>query len=149
MYRAIPKVLTDKEQLVQVRNHKAYILRHGKLPPHANFGGTPSEYYEWLDKEEKRLEGLPLVPQKRHRINPGDWVTTVRRYAVEHGKSNLDGQYRILSKMVHARDLYTDGNSIYEWGYDPTAALDTSKKGASNGKVQEKAGRSRYLPADL
>lgn len=51
---------------------------------------------------------------------PGDWVTINKKYAVQHGKSNLDGNYMILTKTVPAKYLYTDGNSIHEWGYDPT-----------------------------
>ena len=49
----------------------------------------------------------------------GDWVTINRAYATEHGESTLEGNYKIISKQVHARDIWTDGNSIHEWGYDP------------------------------
>lgn len=52
-------------------------------------------------------------------ISKGDWVTPIRRYAVEHGKDNLGGNYRIQKKRVYARDIFTDGNSWLEWGYDP------------------------------
>ena len=52
--------------------------------------------------------------------NPGDWITINREYAKEHGESQLNGQYKILSKTVKAKDIYTDGNSIQEWGYDPS-----------------------------
>lgn len=51
-------------------------------------------------------------------ITNGDWVTIVRDYAVEHGKANLDGNYQIVSKIVRARDVFTDANSILEQGYD-------------------------------
>ncbi len=52
-------------------------------------------------------------------INPSDWVTTSKGYAKQHGESALDGNYKILEKKVKAKDLWTDGNSIHEWGYDP------------------------------
>jgi len=52
-------------------------------------------------------------------IQPGDWVTTVRDYAKEHGESSLGGKYKIQKKLVTARDLFTDGNSWLEWGYHP------------------------------
>lgn len=55
----------------------------------------------------------------KQQINPGDWVTINRQYAKAHGESNLRGNYRIISKQVWARDLFTDGNSIHEWGYNP------------------------------
>lgn len=52
-------------------------------------------------------------------INPGDWVTPTREYAAQHGESNLQGQYRIVAKKVAAKHLWTNGDSIHEWGYDP------------------------------
>ena len=52
-------------------------------------------------------------------INVGDWVTINRAYAKGHGESALDGQYKILAKSVKARDIFTNGDSIHEWGYDP------------------------------
>ena len=52
-------------------------------------------------------------------IDAGDWVTINRMYAKEHGESQLDGKYRIISKQVQARDIFTNGDSIHEWGYDP------------------------------
>lgn len=52
-------------------------------------------------------------------INPGDWVTINKEYAKQHGESALDGNYKIVSKTVTAKDIFTDGNSIHEWGYDP------------------------------
>lgn len=52
-------------------------------------------------------------------INPGDWVAIVRQYAVDHGEGALQGDYRILTKVVPAKTLYTNGDSIHEWGYSP------------------------------
>jgi hypothetical protein len=53
------------------------------------------------------------------RINPGDWVTPSRRYAVGHGEGPLGGNYRIIEGEARAGDLFTDANSIFEFGYDP------------------------------
>ena len=52
-------------------------------------------------------------------IKPGNWVTTIRKYAVDHGKANLSNNYRIISKLVTARDIFTAGDSWLEWGYFP------------------------------
>jgi hypothetical protein len=52
-------------------------------------------------------------------INPGDWVTINRDYAKNHGKSYFDGKYDILKKKVKASDIFTNGDSIHEWGYHP------------------------------
>jgi hypothetical protein len=51
-------------------------------------------------------------------IQAGDWVTPLREYAKEHGENELK-QYKILRKLVRPRDLFTNGNSWCEWGYDP------------------------------
>ena len=53
------------------------------------------------------------------KITPGDWVSLTRRYAAQHGRENLRNDFRIITKTVHARDLFTDGDSLDEWGYDP------------------------------
>lgn len=52
-------------------------------------------------------------------INAGDWVSLTKGYAEEHGKSNLGEDYKILSKKVMADEVFTDANSIQEFGYDP------------------------------
>ncbi|RYD67106.1 MAG: hypothetical protein EOP83_03480 [Verrucomicrobiaceae bacterium] len=56
------------------------------------------------------------VPRK---INVGDWVTTSKRYAVEHGRAHLKNDFNVVSKTVCARDIFTEGDSLNEWGYDP------------------------------
>jgi hypothetical protein len=52
-------------------------------------------------------------------INSGDWVTITPQYANLHGKAVLNNKYKILTKTVPAHTLYTDGNSIHEFGYNP------------------------------
>lgn len=54
------------------------------------------------------------------KINSGDWVTVNRTYAVRHGEG-FDEGYKILSKSVYAGELYTNGDSIHEFGYWPSA----------------------------
>jgi hypothetical protein len=66
-----------------------------------------------------QIKELESQKQKPLTINKGDWVTINREYAKEHGESLLKGNYKILSKNVKAKDIYTDGDSIQEWGYDP------------------------------
>jgi hypothetical protein len=62
---------------------------------------------------------IPKSLPKSTKINPGDWVTPSRAYAAQHGRSALNGSYRIISKTVKAGQLFTAGDSILEWGYDP------------------------------
>ncbi len=52
-------------------------------------------------------------------INEGDWITLSKNYATEHGEAHLDGNYVILEKKVKAKDVFTNGDSINEWGYHP------------------------------
>ena len=52
-------------------------------------------------------------------FNVGDWVSTSRKYVVDHGKSELPPGFRVIQKTVHARDIFTAGDSLLEWGYDP------------------------------
>ena len=95
-------------------------MRRNKVPDQSGLSGS-----EWYNDAYKRLAALKARPVEESKpaaitaINPGDWVTTVREYAVSHGESSLLGNYKIISKTVHARDLFTDGNSIFEFGYDP------------------------------
>ena len=81
-------------------------------------------YYKILSYhnfQNKKVEIYRAVPKSLSgvKINKGDWVTIVRGYAVDHGKANLKNDYKILKMMVSARDLFTDGDSFLEWGYDP------------------------------
>lgn len=72
--------------------------------------GTIEKLYEMFNELQKQK-------QKSIKINNGDWVTIVRNYAAEHGAANLNNNYKIITKTVSARDLYSEGNSIMEWGY--------------------------------
>lgn len=57
---------------------------------------------------------------KDKQINVGDWVSIVKDYVIEHGEANWGkGKYKILKRRVYARDIFTDGDSWLEWGYDP------------------------------
>ena len=56
---------------------------------------------------------------KSVRINSGDWVTINPDYAKFHGRTNLNNRYKVVTKTVSARTLYSEGNSIHEWGYSP------------------------------
>lgn len=119
VYRAIPKVITKQQHIQDLTDQKKYILRYGKVPPRINTHMDTSEYYEYLSDEIEKITKSDNLPDKVQ-INPGDWVTISREYAVLHGKSSLKGIYRVLTKTVRAKDLYTEGNSLHEWGYFPT-----------------------------
>ena len=83
--------------------------------------GTHSMLRSIRHKPDSLVHVYRAVPShaKSAAISAGDWVTPTKEYAIQHGESNLQGQYRIISKKVPAKHLWTDGNSIHEWGYDP------------------------------
>ena len=64
------------------------------------------------------------------KIIPGDWVTPSRAYAKDHGESALGGNFKILKSLVHARDIYTSGDSMLEWGYHPQEFMPEVRAGA-------------------
>jgi hypothetical protein len=74
------------------------------------------------NKPNQTVQIFRAVPKevKSNTINPGDWVTSSREYATQHGKGL--GKYKLLSKIVPAKTLFTNGDSIHEWGYDPGSA---------------------------
>ena len=120
IYRAVPKILTDMDKYNQVLEHKAFIMKHGKLPPGITNWADHSEYYDFLYDEKKRLEKIinhPEYKEEKIKINSGDWVSIDLDYAKQHGRSSLNGEYKILRATVFAMKLYTDGNSILEWAY--------------------------------
>ena len=93
---------------------------------HSEPGDIPvmSLIRRYQDKPDAQVVIYRSVPdvEEIKDINPGDWVSIYRPYAEAHGESgwgNGEG-YKTLEKRVKARDLYTDGNSIYEWGWDPS-----------------------------
>jgi len=81
-------------------------------------------------KPEKEITIYRAVPKNvGDDINAGDWVSPLREYAQYHGESNLDGDYKIVSKKVKAGEIFTEGNSWLEWGYSPS---DDSRTGMSS-----------------
>lgn len=69
-------------------------------------------------KPDRKIKIYRAVPKGVDVINPGDWVTISPRYAKEHGSAYLD-EYDVISMIVTTKELYNDGNSIHEWGYNP------------------------------
>jgi len=88
-----------------------------------------------MDKESIRIirsvKGNPdaevtiyrSVPKgKQQTINEGDWVTINKQYAKMHGERFDEGQ-DIIEKKVKASEIFTEGNSIHEFGYSPESKL--------------------------
>jgi len=116
IYRAVPKVITNQEKIDDYQKRMKYILKTGKLPRDVDNFRNSSEYYDWLSTEIEKLKTQPT--DDKTKINNGDWVTINPIYAKEHGQGNLGNKFRVLTKTVSAKQLYTDGNDINEWGYN-------------------------------
>jgi hypothetical protein len=126
IYRSVP--LLNPELHKNIKNIKDKISQANKTFPNIDW----DEFYElgfkdyseipkYINELSKKLE--VLESQKKEAkldINPGDWITTTIGYAKEHGISALKGEYQIISKTVPSKHIFTDGNSILEYGYDPT-----------------------------
>ena len=71
------------------------------------------------NKPESMVDVYRAVPKDApDKINHGDWVTIHKPYAHQHGKSVLNNNYKIIHEKHPAKHLYTDANSIYEFGLD-------------------------------
>lgn len=53
-------------------------------------------------------------------INPGDWISLSEDYARLHGNSRFGDNYNVISSQVPAREVYTSGDSLQEWGWGPS-----------------------------
>jgi len=91
---------------------------------HGDHGGDESDrqaqqlFLDSYDNPDREVTIYRAVPEEAgENIKPGDWVTPFYDYAVQH--IGDDENWKIISDKVKAKDIYTDGNSIYEFGYDP------------------------------
>lgn len=77
----------------------------------------------------QRVRDKPDAPVRIYRagpvgkLNPGDWVTPNLDYAKQHAKHPTDSKQDmpVWRYVVPASSLFTDGNSLSEWGFDGPA----------------------------
>jgi hypothetical protein len=129
IYRAVPDFNHEISKKIQELSAiRSYRDKYGFFPMKNQIVNQFRDKYEGLPYDEAQEsilrdidQTIALLEKKKVRlmaINDGDWVTIDKQYAVQHGESALNGKYKILSKTVLAKNLYTDANSIYEWGYN-------------------------------
>jgi hypothetical protein len=72
-----------------------------------------------MASSKQRLWVYRAVPKsvKDAKIRNGDWVTPSRDYARNEGQMIPEG-YRLIAQRVDLKDVYWDGNSMAELGYD-------------------------------
>ena len=70
-------------------------------------------------KPEAKITVYRAVPDdsKITKIHAGDWVTINKDYAKLHG---YGWKSKILSKEVKAKEIFTEANSVHEFGYNPS-----------------------------
>jgi predicted GNAT family acetyltransferase len=73
--------------------------------------------YKAKGNPDAEIEVYRAVPKGVKDINSGDWVTTSKTYADQHGERTLDGDYEIIKRKVKARTLSSEGYP-YEFGYN-------------------------------
>ena len=76
-----------------------------------------SAAYKAKGKPDAEITVYRAVPKGVKNINSGDWVTTSKRYAQDHGESALNGEYEIVTRKVKAKTLSSEGYP-YEFGYN-------------------------------
>lgn len=95
-------------------------------PKAKRFHGTGSRFDNKAFDVIQKMKGKPnakvtiyrAVPENIDTINPGDWVSITKEYAIQHIAG--DEGYKVISKDVKAKEIANDGNSIHEFGYDPS-----------------------------
>lgn len=128
IYRAVPKQLSYQEEIDLLMKQKRYMAKTGNLPKDVVVRGfqSPSAYYSFISQrieklDDKILDGnaAPQQETKNYEINPGDWVTIYKPYAVEHGRLALGNSYKIISKTVSANEVYVSSDSVFEFSFIP------------------------------
>ncbi len=79
---------------------------------------------------EKEITLFRAVPKDApDTMQRGDWVAITEEYAKEHGSRYIDGDYKVLELKTKAKNIFTDGNSPSEWGFDPKSIMAMSATG--------------------
>ncbi len=105
---------------------------------------TVTSYQNRPNRLVRVYRAIPKDTPNPHKINHGDWVAIHKGYAHDHGKSHLNNNYKVISKAVHARDIFTDGNSIHEWGYHPQPPVPLTPEQKARRQEKFKAWLAKY-----
>jgi predicted GNAT family acetyltransferase len=148
IYRAVPKDISNSEKLATLEKQMAAYMKRGTLPKDASNYSDGSKWYDAAYDRREALRKMPDEPSNEvNKINAGDWVTLTREYAKDHGESALNGEYKIISQKVKAKDVFTNADSIHEFGYQPQMAK-PSQIEAPRQEALDKAQRNAALPVE-
>lgn len=80
-----------------------------------------SAMHQARGKPNKKVKIYRAMPADsvHHGIQQGNWVTTSKEYARQHGRHHEDSKkdWPVISATVEAQHLRTDGNDLREYGY--------------------------------
>jgi len=148
IYRAVPKDISNSEKLATLEKQMAAYMKRGTLPKDAENYSSGSKWYDAAYERREALRKMPDEPSNQvNKINAGDWVTLTREYAKDHGESALNGEYKIISQKVKAKDVFTNADSIHEFGYQPQVAK-SSQIEAPRQEALDTAQRNAALPVE-
>jgi hypothetical protein len=105
--------------------------------------------YDFLDKLD---DDMAATLKKKPKIESGDWVSLSKSYTKEHGESSLNNEYVIIQKTVKASELFTNGDSLNEFGYVKDGKNSTLKQSSDYTRVEAEktAGQaSEITPAHI
>lgn len=126
----------------------------GQIYPDDVYTG-PMHHYAWEPSDQRSLtkarslRGKPdakvriyraLPPEHAHEgIHPGDWVSIDRSYAKQHGVHPTDPKqdWPVISASVPAKHVYTNGDSISEWGYHGPETVGATGKPLYTGPTKD------------
>lgn len=110
------RIYSDYGEPHDFESHQKVVRNRDKPDEKINiWRAIPTSVYKDAFKKAKQSGQAPI----RHMIQKGDWVTISRKYAIDHGKNALNGDYKVVMLRVPAKHVYTNGDSIHEWGYHP------------------------------
>lgn len=96
----------------------------------ADFNENPDWYAGETEETLKQIRAVQegakqvtiyrAVPVGERVISDGDWVGLSREYAEHHAirESDEELEYEVIAATVPASHVFSDGNSLEEWGYD-------------------------------
>jgi hypothetical protein len=138
VYRAVPDINQEKNERINILSNAKQALiankehraikksREAQNIIYHLMDKYPIEKYDYNTQQdlmikhlEDQIKELEENLEDKIKIEPGNWVSPNKNYAKMHGLGSLNGKYKIIEKTVPTKHLYTDGNSLSEWGYDP------------------------------
>lgn len=143
---------TAKSNTSYMRLHKIK-KHHEKDIPYISGGQDPFNVravnmaHENPETKVKIYRGIPKnAPKSQQRIFRGDWVSLSPNVAKDYPLSGdwvssdkfIKHQGKIITKLVRARDLSWAGDTLDEFGYNPTKYKPKNKKIVYNLPTNEK-----------